>query len=282
MIKLNPYDIDLLSIDKFLKQTKFKVDKPKLKELSLRDSKKPFSLWTHTNKYYRKVQKKEKERKTKEQVYFDMFTLALGQEFEIEELYPPQEKIKENAETYLDLKLKSVIKINKKDWLWPVDILITDYPIDEFLLYFDIGICKAALEYVNMKDILKHKDTIPKTPEDLLRLAQLDFCFLKDLKNKELKLIISDGMNTTQIVNSLENHISRIEKKYHWKIVIEYMDTNFTEDFDWDNKENLEKLLEQDKRGIISMIKNYFLLRKIKNNLNDKLVKNTKQKKNKI
>ena len=117
MIKINSYcDLDLLKIDKFLKQTNFKVDNLKLKELSLRDSEKPFSLWAHTNKYYRSSKRRQKEQKIKEQVYFDMFALALGQNFEIEEFYPPKEKTIENAESYLDLRLKSVIKINKNNW----------------------------------------------------------------------------------------------------------------------------------------------------------------------
>lgn len=281
MIKLNTYcDLELLQIDKFLKETNFKVDTPKLKELSLRDSSKPFSLWTHTNKYYRSSKRRQKEQKTKDQVYFDMFTIALGQHFEIEEFYPPKEKTIENAESYLDLRLKSVIKIKKDSWKWPVDILMTDYHIDNFLQGFDVGICQASLEYVNKDDLLKQKETTPKKPEDLLKLAQINHSFLEDVKNKELKLRITGGMNVNQIINSLENHIPRLEKKYDWKIVINYMNKDFTENFNWD-KEELEKLLKKDKRGMVSMIKNYFLSRKIKNNLNESSIKYLSDKKEK-
>lgn len=278
MIQLNTYcDIELLHIDRFLKETNFKVDTPKLKKLSLRDSEKPFSLWTHTNKYYKSKKRRQKEDKTKEQVYFDIFTLALGQHFEIEEFYPPKEKTIENAESYLDLRLKSVIKIKKDSWKWPVDILMTDYDIDGFLQGFDVGICQASLEYVNKEDLLKQKDTIPKKPEDLLKLAQINYSFLEDIKNKELKLRVTNGMEVNQIINSLENHFPRLEEKYDWKIVINYMNIDFTENFNWD-KEELENLLKKDKKGIISMVKNYFLSRKIKNNLDEKSISITPQK----
>jgi len=155
---------------------------------------------------------------------------------------------------------------------------MTNYNIDTFLSGFDVGICEASFEYVNKQDLLKQKDTTPKKPEELLKLAQINHSFLEDIKNKELKLRITSGMKKNQIINSLENHIPRLEKKYNWKIVINYMEKDFTDDFDWGKKEELEILLKKDKKGMIAMIKNYFLLRKIKNNLDEKSISITHQK----
>ena len=112
----------------------------------------------------------------------------------------------------------------------------------------------------------------------MLKLGYITNCFLTDFHNKELKLRIFEGMQLRQLINSLESHIPRLEKKYNWKIVINYMEKDFTEDFDWEKKEELESLLKKDKKGMIAMIKNYFLLRKIKNNLDEKSILITHQK----
>ena len=279
MIKINSKNkIYLPKLEVFFKKTNFKVEQEKLKELSYRKSNKEFSWWKHTNKIYKKYKLNEKEKKIKEEVYFDMFVLALGQNFKIEEFYPPKEKKISEVDTYLDLRLKSVIKINKDNWKWPVDILITDYSVDGFLSGFDIGICEAAFEFVRKEDLLKQINNSPKNPEELLKLGYITNCFLTDFHNKELKLRIFEGMQLRQLINSLESHIPRLEKKYNWKIVINYMEKDFTEDFDWEKKEELESLLKKDKKGMIAMIKNYFLLRKIKNNLDEKSILITHQK----
>lgn len=224
----NPY---ILPIKDFMKTSNFNFKNEKLKNIIFHKNtnNSPFDHWNLLYQKSNDYKIKTKQKLVKNVVLFDILSCAFAQKFDLYETYKPSMEIEkdfENADKYLDLRINGVIKIRKDDWQWPVDVLITSYNPDSFIDAFDFGICKVGFEIINTVELNKQKFFMPLTPEDLLKKGHVTKHFLKDVKNQELSMIVTEFMNNKQLKHSCEIHLKKLEEKYPWKINIKIEGTN--------------------------------------------------------
>lgn len=278
-IMINVYQAPMPKIPKasqFIKKSKFDFNKKQLQSIVLRkDSKTHFEHWNLLHSKSKDWKVKQKQRLLYDVAAFDVFACALGQKFDLYELYPPSlEQVNnfENSNQYLDLRLKGVIKIKKEGWDWPVDILMSNNNVDSFMQAFDFGICKTAIELVRSFDVRGQRFVFPQTAEDLMKRVRLTHHFLTDFKNKQHSMNVSEVMSLRQVKHSCEDHLPRLEKKYPWSVKINVDD--YGDEFDGNGAK--ETNIQKQKEDYLNA---FFLQRKLNRTLSTNELEKKKVKK---
>ena len=112
--------------------------------------------------------------------------------------------------------LTGLIKLESKNFHFPIEILLTDRDKYSFYSNIDFSLCNVGMEIVK-----KRKDTqemkLVKFP-DLLNNCVCESKFIRDVSDKEISInqrafrdIETSG---SQLIYSFEKHLPRIEKKY--------------------------------------------------------------------
>ena len=148
---------------------------------------------------------------------FDLLALLLAKNFQVETFYLPRYEI-QNYEKYIDHAIIGVIKIKQKDWMWPVDIIISDYSAETFINKFDFDICRIYCNIQNIHEIIHQEEKNIDIPEKFFQYIKMRKSFLQSVQKKELTFPISDQMTLYNVQRSLEIHLPQIEKKYPWKL----------------------------------------------------------------
>ena len=127
---------------------------------------------------------------------------------------------------YLNKHLQGVIKINTSSLHYPVDILITSLPVNNFIQYFDLNICKACFNLVHDKNSKIKIFDFPESIKDFLFTFIPTYYFLNDIKNKTISLN-ADDKSSHDIKNSIDSHLPRIISKYpNYKVVFNLLDSS--------------------------------------------------------
>jgi hypothetical protein len=208
----------------FMKRSKLDFTKEQIKSIVYRNnSETPLSHWQlleQKTKNWKINQAKQKLRPT---VLFDMLACCLAQKLDLYEIYSPKLDGENNVELtqrYVDHRITGVIKIRKDNWKWPVDIIMSEYSVNEFIESFDFGICKAAIELLRGSDIREQRKLVPHTAKSLMTRARLNPQFIKDYQAKELNMVVTSGMTLRQVQHSVEKHLPKLEAKYAWPVKV--------------------------------------------------------------
>lgn len=210
----------------FMKKSKLDFTKEQLKPIIYKDDTGiPFKHWSILEKLNLPTDWKVEQEKQKFRpiALFEMLACCLGQKLDLYEIYNPKvdgENSVELTERYVDHRITGVIKMRKEDWKWPVDIIVTEYHVNEFIDSFDFGICKAAIELLRGSDIREQRKITPQTPKSLMTRARLNPQFINDYRAKELNMNISVGMTLRQVKHSVEKHLPKLEVKYPWPVTV--------------------------------------------------------------
>lgn len=173
---------------------------------------------------------------------FEIIKFILSKEHTFEACFSPRkdnvaintknndEPIKERDQLqdtdYLNKHLQGVIKINTSSLHYPVDILITSLPVNNFIQYFDLNICKACFNLVHDKNSKIKIFDFPESIKDFLFTFVPTYYFLNDIKNKTISLN-ADEKSSHDIKNSIDNHLPRIVSKYpDYKVIFSLVDSN--------------------------------------------------------
>jgi hypothetical protein len=249
----------------FMKKTKLDFTKPELQPLIYRDgSTVAFSHWDILESKEKSGPIEQQKRRVRKTAFFDMISCALAQKLTITESYKPSlEALKQEplTEKYVDGRLNGVIKINKDNWTWPVDILITENSVDAFLSAFDFGICKVGIELLRGQDVREQRKILPHTPINLMKRARITRHFLEDFQAKQHSMIVSESMTLKQVQHSCENHLERLEKKYPWVVKIDIESSPFNSIPATDGSVDVKE----------EYLKSFFLKRKLERTLDVKV-----------
>lgn len=221
-------------VSKFMK-SKLDFTKEQLKPIVYRNnSEAPFEHWKvlETESIPPDWKVEQAKQKFRPVALFDILACCLGQDMDLYEIYNPKidgENSVELTERYVDHRITGVIKMRKDGWKWPVDIIMSEYHVNEFIDSFDFGICKAAIELLRGSDIREQRKINPLTPKSLMTRARLNPQFIKDYTAKELNMLVSGGMTLRQVKHSVEKHLPKLELKYPWPVTVKL---NHADDFD--------------------------------------------------
>lgn len=268
------------SAKQFLNKSEFNFELESLKEIVYKNNEneeklEAFKTWSSINFKTKSKLRIKKNELFKKVIKYDMVAVALAQNHIIEKSYPPiinldDKSSKTNNEsnnpdniqqTYLDSKIDGVIKLNDKNWSWPVDIFITNFNIHDFVESFDFGICKTALCVVRKEEVVGQNYIFPKDDKKIFNRLMFTEHFLNDFVNKSLSFYINPGFTINQIEKSLDNHLPRLKNKYDWKVISIF--DNYISDNDIRKK----------------YVESYFLKKEIEKNLE---VKSKNENKNKV
>lgn len=192
--------------------------------------------------------KYNEEKKTTwvEQCFFHIVSELLKKQFTIDKNYEPRELPKELSQTmdaqiwrsgYHNALLRGVIKVSSPTLPYPVDVLLCNKPIKEYLNTFDFEICKAWLIY--------NQDT-SKELESLLNFFTLDKLeyaydkigvstgFIKDELNKTLT-INPFGFDLNAVEQALIKHYPRVKAKF----------SDYSLEMNINEKNHIEKEIKQ-------------------------------------
>lgn len=208
----------------FIKKSKLDFTNEQIKPLVYRNNSEiPFEHWSLLEKKSKDWKVNQAQQKLRPTALFDMLACCLAQDLDLYEIYKPKfdgENSVEMTERYVDHRISGVIKIRKNTWKWPVDIILSEYNVNEFIESFDFGICKSAIELLRGSDIREQRKLIKHTPKSLMTRVRLHPSFIKDYRAKELNMIVSGGMTLRQVQHSVEKHLPKLEAKYPWPVKV--------------------------------------------------------------
>lgn len=166
----------------------------------------------------------EKKTSYAEQFFFHVFSNTLKKNFHVDKEYEPRpvsESLKERLKTtnllktqYKNAFLRGVIKLEDKALHFPLDILLANSTVSQYVDSFDFEICKVWLDCSDkeMLDELIIHCTEEKL-EKIYQKIQVSSTFIHDLQNKTLTLDPSCfDLQSAEI--SLMKHYPRIKAKY--------------------------------------------------------------------
>jgi hypothetical protein len=107
-------------------------------------------------------------------------------------------------------ELSGIIKIESKDFNYPIELLLTDKGIDQFYSNIDFGLCNIGLRIINL-DEYKHLDLIDFHSIKNNFIISQDF--IQDVKNKTITYN-TYNRSIDQIEYSFKNHLKRVQAKY--------------------------------------------------------------------
>lgn len=152
---------------------------------------------------------------------YEILKFLLSKKHTYEQCYSPFKStpIKKDNEEDSDMPeygkslLAGVLKINTLGLHYPVDILITQANIQNYVNIFDFHICKAHIFLVDSEKTLLSKFNFPENPKDFLSHYVPCYDFLEDVRKKTITMdLVYRSIKDSK--NSLENHLLRIEHKY--------------------------------------------------------------------
>jgi hypothetical protein len=219
----------------FMKKSKLNFTKEQLQPIIYKDdSGIPFKHWSVLETVVEPTDWKIEQSKQKFRpiALFDILACCLAQDCDLYEIYSPKvdgENSVELTERYVDHRISGVLKIRKDNWKWPVDIIVSENYVNDFIESFDFGICKAAIELLRGSDIREQRKINPHTPKSLMTRARLNPQFIKDYQSKELNMNISSAMTLRQVKHSVEKHLPKLEAKYPWPVNVK---EGYVDDFE--------------------------------------------------
>lgn len=123
-------------------------------------------------------------------------------------------KIKDSTTTYINELLRGIIKLKPKENSLPVDILISNASINEYVEAFDFGICQTSLSNSTIKKFIKDIDNIQE--EEIYNVINNIDChqnFINDIIYKKLTFLLAYSSLET-IEKIFTNHLVRLMNKY--------------------------------------------------------------------
>lgn len=151
---------------------------------------------------------------SKQKVFLLIFNV-LQKEYTIEKKYTLEElKVKSSLEneTYshlLNKELEAVISISSSTIHYPMDILVINTNIDNYLDTFSFDLCKIKLSIVNMG-----KPQIITNIYDFMKYIDTPKHFIKDAMEKTLTLKMYKYSDVGLVEKILNKHYTKIKEKY--------------------------------------------------------------------
>jgi hypothetical protein len=208
----------------FMKRSKLDFTKEQIQSIIYRNnSETPFAHWNILEEESTDWKINQAKQKIRPTALFDILACCLAQNLDLYEIYSPKvdgENSVELTQRYVDHRITGVIKIRKDNWKWPVDIIISEYNVNEFIESFDFGICKVAIELLRGSDVREQRKLLPLTAKNLMKRARLNSQFIKDYQAKELNMVVTSGMTLRQVQHSVEKHLPKLEAKYAWPVKV--------------------------------------------------------------
>lgn len=106
-------------------------------------------------------------------------------------------------------RLQGVIKVEKINTHYKIDLLITDLIKPHFMDLFDYNICKASFCFKNSH----YNKDVPKDHMQLVSRCVTGVPFFNDVFNKTISVSLLNK-SEADIKNSIDKHLPRIESKY--------------------------------------------------------------------
>lgn len=181
-----------------------------------------------------------------EETLFEIIKILLSKEINISQSYTESTKVKEltfepgQEPPYNDFnsqhRLTGVLRLDDKKLNYPVDILLTNSSVDEYVYQIDFDICKSFIL------IKRENNNQIATVNEYLDAFCLEAEFLDDYMNKTITLNMKNK-SVEQIEFSMADHYYRIKEKYpdHQLNLIPYNDEHKSFKLQW---ELLQKLNE--------------------------------------
>jgi hypothetical protein len=107
--------------------------------------------------------------------------------------------------------LSGLMKVNKGDFNYELDLLLTDKPTQYFMNCIDFDICNLKITLIDTNSHGYHY--IPNI-ESLSQRFYGSFQFFNDVMNKTITFNVNDLITCQQIEHSLGSHRERLIKKY--------------------------------------------------------------------
>lgn len=107
-------------------------------------------------------------------------------------------------------ELSGIIKIESKEFKYPIELLLTDRGTERFYSTIDFGICNVGLKIINL-DKDNYVDLIGV--DTIVDHFAISSDFLQDIQNKTITYNTHNRC-FDQIEYSFKNHLKRVEKKY--------------------------------------------------------------------
>lgn len=180
-----------------------------------------------------------------EERLFEVIKILISTHFNISKTHTKKVQIEEveideNDGSYPDLnannRLSGILKIEDNKLNYPLDILLINQSVKNYVKEIDFNICKAS--------ILLKSGTYPSisTKEGYLNAFRCEVGFLDDYLDKTITLDMKDK-NIEQLSFYMSNHYDRIKSKYpdHQIKMIPYTEEHKTFKFQWELSQNLEQ-----------------------------------------
>jgi hypothetical protein len=179
-----------------------------------------------------------------EEKLFEIIKILLSKDLNIAQSYTENTKVEElifepgQEPPYNDFnsqhKLTGVLHLEDKKLNYPVDILLTNSSVGDYVYHMDFDICKTSILLKQGKH-----DQIP-TVDGYLNAFDCDAVFLDDYMNKTLTLNMKNK-SIEQIEFSMSDHYYRIKEKYpdHELQLIPHTDEHKAFKLQWELSQSL-------------------------------------------
>jgi hypothetical protein len=203
---------------------------------------------------------------TKQKKIYELIKFIINKKHTFEQCYSPHNhdiNHELQKSEYISRNLNGVLKINTSTLHYPIDILLTHVKSTNFINAFDFNICKTSINLIYAEKTIKHKFHFPQNEKEFLQQYIPDYDFLEDVKNKHITMDTTKR-SVKDIEISINDHLPRLETKFPGYTVQLLLNE--------ETQDNSTTTLEESTISKKSLIRHYYLAKKLKSFTTDTII----------